>query len=49
MIVVEECVFDRHEASHAISLFDMDRKYADVCSLTGAVAYLGECAGREPR
>jgi maleamate amidohydrolase len=49
MIVVEECVFDRHEASHAISLFDMDRKYADVCSLTDAVAYLGECAGREPR
>jgi nicotinamidase-related amidase len=33
MVVVEECVYDRHEASHAINLFDMDQKYADVRSL----------------
>jgi nicotinamidase-related amidase len=33
MIVVEECVYDRHEASRAINLFDMDQKYADVLSL----------------
>lgn len=46
MIVVEECVFDRHEASHALSLFDMDRKYGDVCSLADAVAYFGEYASR---
>lgn len=28
--VVEEGVFDRHEATHAINLFDMHQKYADV-------------------
>ena len=33
MIVVEECVFDRHEATHAINLFDMHQKYADVLPL----------------
>lgn len=38
--VVEDCVFDRHEAPHAISLFDMDRKYADVVNLEEAVDYL---------
>lgn len=38
--VVEECVFDRHEACHAINLFDMHQKYADVIALSEAVAYL---------
>jgi nicotinamidase-related amidase len=33
MIVVEECVFDRHQATHAINLFDMNQKYADVLPL----------------
>jgi len=33
MIVVEECVFDRHEAAHAMNLFDMHQKYADVLTL----------------
>lgn len=33
MIVVEDCVYDRHEAARAINLFDMDQKYADVLSL----------------
>ena len=33
MIVVEECVFDRHQATHALNLFDMDQKYADVLPL----------------
>lgn len=28
--VVEDCTFDRGEASHAINLFDMNQKYADV-------------------
>ena len=31
--VVEECVFDRHQAAHAINLFDMHQKYADVLPL----------------
>lgn len=33
VIVAEECVFDRHEAPHAINLFDMHQKYADVLPL----------------
>lgn len=33
MIVVEECVFDRIEASHALSLFDIEQKYGDVVPL----------------
>jgi nicotinamidase-related amidase len=40
MIVVEECVFDRHEATHAINLFDMHTKYADVLSLSEVEAHL---------
>ena len=28
--VVEECVYDRTQAAHAINLFDMHQKYADV-------------------
>jgi len=40
MIVAEECVFDRHQASHAINLFDMHQKYADVLPLIEILAYL---------
>ena len=40
MIVVEECVFDRHQASHAINLFDMNQKYADVLPLGEVLEYL---------
>lgn len=40
MIVVEECVFDRHEAAHAINLFDMNQKYGDVVSLAEVLQYL---------
>src|SRR5262249_24820053 len=38
--VVEECVFDRTEASHAINLFDMDQKYADVISFQDALKFI---------
>ena len=38
--VVEECVFDRHEAPHAINLFDMHQKYADVVPLAEALALI---------
>jgi maleamate amidohydrolase len=38
--VVEEATFDRGEASHAINLFDMDQKYADVVSVSEVVEYL---------
>ena len=40
MIVAEECVFDRHEACHAINLFDMNQKYADVLPLEEILRYL---------
>jgi nicotinamidase-related amidase len=39
MGVVEECCFDRSEASHYINLFDMNQKYADVVTLPEAVTY----------
>ena len=38
--VIEECTFDRGQASHKINLFDMNAKYADVISLAEAEAYL---------
>ena len=38
--VIEECVFDRHEACHAINLFDMNQKYADVLPLDEILKYL---------
>jgi maleamate amidohydrolase len=40
-MVVEEGTFDRGQASHAINLFDMDMKYADVVSLQETVDYVG--------
>ena len=40
MIVVEECVFDRHQATHAINLFDMHQKYADVLPLGDVLEWL---------
>lgn len=50
--VIEDCVFDRHEACHAINLFDMNQKYADVISIDAALAYLdslnGEPAKAQP-
>lgn len=42
MVVVEECVFDRHEAPHAIDLFTMNQKYADVVALDETLEYLTE-------
>lgn len=40
VIVPEEAVFDRVEVSHAISLFDMQQKYADVVSVKTCIEYL---------
>jgi len=42
VIIPEECVYDRHEASHAINLFDMHRKYADVLPLTEVLDWVGD-------
>jgi nicotinamidase-related amidase len=49
MIVVEECVYDRHEASRAINLFDMDQKYADVISLAEVTEWLATHPGGAAR
>jgi nicotinamidase-related amidase len=38
--VVEECVFDRHEATHALNLFDLHQKYADVIALNTALDHI---------
>jgi isochorismate hydrolase len=38
--VIEECVYDRGQASHAVNLWDMNAKYADVISLDEALTYL---------
>lgn len=46
MIVVEECVYDRHEASRAINLFDMDQKYADVLPLAEVTDWIQGSARR---
>jgi nicotinamidase-related amidase len=46
MIVAEECVFDRHEAAHAINLFDMNQKYADVLPLADVLEYLADWGAR---
>jgi maleamate amidohydrolase len=40
MIVAEECVFDRTQASHAMNLFDMNSKYADVLPLEEIITHL---------
>ena len=40
VVVVEDGVFDRGEVSHAINLFDMDQKYADVMPSQEVIAYL---------
>jgi maleamate amidohydrolase len=40
MIVVEDCVYDRHEAARAMNLFDIDQKYGDVISLAQVVEWV---------
>ncbi len=47
--VVEECVFDRHEATHALNLFDMHQKYADVIPLEEALQYIATKAPQKAK
>jgi maleamate amidohydrolase len=35
--VVQDCTFDRGEASHAMSLFDLSQKYADLVDADGLI------------
>jgi maleamate amidohydrolase len=48
MTVVEECVFDRHQSAHAMNLFDMHQKYADVLGIDDVVTHLSTLAKKEP-
>jgi nicotinamidase-related amidase len=40
VIVPEECVYDRSPTSHAVNLFDMNAKYADVMPTSKAIEML---------
>lgn len=40
VFIVEDCVYDRHETSHAISLFDMHMKYGCVLPLQELIRYI---------
>lgn len=42
--VLEECVYDRGLTSHAVNLFDIQSKYADVIHLNEALDYLKSLA-----
>jgi nicotinamidase-related amidase len=48
-VVVEECVFDRHEAAHAMNLFDMNQKYADVLPLAEVLEHLAVWRAQQDR
>jgi maleamate amidohydrolase len=44
ILVPHECVYDRSQVSHAVNLFDMSEKYADVMSTDEALAALQSVA-----
>lgn len=46
--IAEECCFDRHEAPHAINLFDMNQKYADVLPLADVLTHIATSNERLP-
>jgi maleamate amidohydrolase len=48
VLIPEPCVFDRDEASHAINLYDMDQKYADVMPVDEVLEYLERTVAAQP-
>jgi maleamate amidohydrolase len=44
-VVPEECVYDRSHTSHAVNLFDIGQKYADVMSVAQVMSGLRSIAG----
>ena len=46
--VVEDCTFDRLQASHWMSLFDLDQKYADVMDADAVEDYLRRLTAVRP-
>jgi nicotinamidase-related amidase len=47
VVIPEETAFDRFEASHAINLFDLNCKYADVIPTDEVAAYLRNLPARD--
>jgi nicotinamidase-related amidase len=46
-IIPEECCFDRFLSSHAINLFDLNTKYADILPSSDVLAYINDLPARE--
>ena len=46
VVVPQECVYDRSATSHAVNLFDIASKYADVAPVAEVMARLGTIAKR---
>jgi maleamate amidohydrolase len=46
VVIPHECVFDRSPVSHAVNLFDLASKYADVTSTTEAIASVNAMSGK---
>jgi maleamate amidohydrolase len=46
VVIPAECVFDRFAVSHRVTLFDLDRQYADVVRTDDLIAVLREDAAR---
>ncbi len=44
VVLPEECVYDRSQTSHAVNLWDMNAKYADVMPLSEAMALVERAA-----
>jgi nicotinamidase-related amidase len=50
VLVPQDAVYDRSQVSHAVNLFDMSEKYADVCTTDEALATLRPLAQQsEPK
>ncbi len=45
VVIPHQCCADRSQISHAVNLFDMHMKYADVISLEETLAYLDRVCG----
>jgi len=45
VVIPEECVYDRGATSHAVNLFDMSEKYADVMPAADVLSRLRELGG----
>lgn len=48
VLVPEECVYDRHQATHAINLFDIDQKYGMVIPVADVIDRLDRTDHRPP-